>query len=327
MDETEPTTKRPPRKRDAVINVLRGFCMGAADTVPGVSGGTVALILGHYQRLVTAISNVDASALTLLRQRRWRALAKHIDLHFLLCLLAGIVLGIGSLSGLMHYLLEHHYPETMAVFTGFLVASAWIVRAEVQRWSASRWVTLFAGIALAVSIILMPRSQNELSGPYLFLCASISICAMILPGISGAFVLLLMGVYHEVITIIKETARGNWTAENLIYLVIFAAGCGFGLLSFSKLLRWLLHRHRDVTMAGLVGLMIGSIYKLYPLQRPTPETAERKFKERELEMIWPNDWEGGVVHLVVLVVASAIAVWWIENRFAEPQPDATTLDA
>ncbi|MGI9473129.1 MAG: DUF368 domain-containing protein, partial [Rubripirellula sp.] len=187
-----------------VLNVIRGFCMGAADTVPGVSGGTVALILGHYQRLVTAISHVDGELVSLVVQRRFREAAAHVDLRFMVALLVGILTGVGTLAGVMHWLLDHRMPETLAVFLGLLIASVWIVRGYIDRWTPSRFVTFAIGVVVAIVITELPMANGGTGLPFLFGSAMIAICAMILPGISGAFVLLLLGAYHTVTGLIKD---------------------------------------------------------------------------------------------------------------------------
>ncbi|QDT06835.1 hypothetical protein K227x_52560 [Rubripirellula lacrimiformis] len=301
-----------------VINVIRGFCMGAADTVPGVSGGTVALILGHYTRLITAISHVDSQWFGLVKQRRLAEASRHLDLRFLVALGFGILAGVATLSGLMHWLLEYRMPQTLAVFLGLLVASVWIVHSYVDRWTPGRVMSLSIGAAVAVVITLLPMGTGNMSLPYLFFSAAIAICAMILPGISGAFVLLLLGVYHGVTGLIKDAARGNFDARSLVQIAVFAAGCLTGLLAFSRLLRYLLLHHRGATMAWLMGLMIGSVGKLWPLQRPTAETASEELKFRVMEYVSPSQWDGSLPTLVALAIGSAVAVLVIE-RFAGGQ--------
>ncbi len=308
--------------RGDVVNVVRGICMGAADTVPGVSGGTVALILGHYQRLVTAISHIDSALLSLVVKSRYREAAMRVDLRFLVALGIGIVFGIAAFAGLMHWLLDHRMSETLAVFLGLVLASVWVVKNYIDRWSASRWGACFAGVAVAAAIAVLPTSVGDPSLPYLFLSASVAICAMILPGISGAFVLLLFGVYYDVTGLIKELVQGEFSIDALVQLSVFAVGCLFGLLAFSRLLRWLLEHRRGATMAGLMGLMIGSVGKLWPLQSPTAETAGLKAKERVLEYVAPSDWPGSLALLIVLVIASAAAVLAVE-KFANREMRAS----
>ncbi|TWT50746.1 hypothetical protein Pla22_34890 [Rubripirellula amarantea] len=294
-----------------VINVLRGFCMGAADTVPGVSGGTVALILGHYHRLVGAISRVDSTLVKLAFSGNVSAAAKHLDFRFLATLGFGIALGIVTLSGAMHWLLDHRMPQTLAVFLGLMVASVWIVKGYINRWSPQCIVGMLLGAVAAVAITMIPMGNGNMSLPYLFLSASVAICAMILPGISGAFVLLLFGVYHNVTGLIKDAAKGNISLDSITQILVFCGGCLFGLLAFSRLLKWLLEHHRDVTMATLIGLMIGSLRKLWPLQMPTAETANEKLKFRVMEFVSPSDWDtaaGSFPVLIGLAVAAAVVV-------------------
>lgn len=306
-----------------VVNVIRGFFMGAADTVPGVSGGTIALILGHYQRLVTAISHVDGELFTLVAHRRVREAASHVDLRFMVALVVGVLTGVGTLAGVMHWLLDHRMPETLAVFLGLLIASVWIVRGYIDRWSPSRFVTFAVGAIVALAITELPIGQGGTSLPFLFGAAMIAICAMILPGISGAFVLLLLGAYHTVTGLIKDAVKLNLSTELLLQLVAFGSGCVVGLLAFSRLLRWLLEHYRGATMAGLMGLMVGSVRKLWPLQVPTPETADLELKHRVMHEVSPFEWSGGLWHLVILAVGAFVAVLIIE-RLAETFDKART---
>ena len=316
--ETDVTKESPsPESNDSItgdiINGVRGFCMGAADTVPGVSGGTVALILGHYHRLVSAISQVDSTFASLVVQRKFADAFQHIDGRFLLALGAGIGTGVVTLSGLMHWLLDHRMPETLAVFLGLMIASVWVVSRYVTRWTLGSGVALVIGMIVAVTITLLPMSSGNASLPYLFFSAAIAICAMILPGISGAFVLLLLGVYHAVTGLIKDAARGNITLDSVIQISVFGSGCLLGLLGFSRLLKWLLEHHRNVTMSALMGLMIGSLGKLWPLQMPTAETAGAELKSRVMEYVSPANWTGNLAPLVGLTVVSLVLVLVMER--------------
>lgn len=302
-----------------LINVVRGFCMGAADTVPGVSGGTVALVLGHYQRLINAISCVDHHLVSMVLSRQWSKAYQYVDARFLIALGVGIATGIVTLAGLMHWLLDHHMPQTFAVFFGLILASVLIVRRYIDRWTPGCYVACAIGVAVALAIGQMAPSDGGDSLPYLFLSGSVAICAMILPGISGAFVLLLFGVYHPVTGMIKDMVKGiNINVTSILQLGVFAVGCLFGLLAFSRVLRWLLQHHKGATMATLIGLMLGSVRKLWPLQVPTPETAGLKMKERVMEVVSPADWQGSLVMLALLAIGSAVAVLLLERVASKP---------
>lgn len=302
-----PALKRGTIGGDA-INLFRGFCMGAADTVPGVSGGTVALILGHYDRLIAAISSFDSASVKLLANGNLRALSERLDLRFLFALGAGIVVGIGSLAGLMHWLLLHRMNETMAVFFGLVLASVWVVRRNVSTWTLNGFVAVGIGILIALAISRIPVSSGDIHLVYLFLSASIAICAMILPGISGAFVLLLLGVYEPIIGMVKQFFKLDLSPMLILRLTVFTLGCAFGLLAFSRLLNYLLGYHRDITMATLIGLMIGSVGRLWPLQAVTPETAGLELKFQETTFITPAQYDGSVITLVTLSLAAAAVV-------------------
>ena len=312
-----PNSSRTESVLQDAINIGRGFCMGAADTVPGVSGGTVALILGHYERLVTAISRVNSESLSLVFRGKFDRAFAHLDGRFLCGIGAGILTGIVTLAGLMHWLLDHRMPETFAVFFGLIISSVLIVQKSISRWTIGSIVSLTLGIMAAVIVGRLSPTGGGDSLVYMFGSASIAICAMILPGISGAFILLLLGVYHPITGMIKDLAKGSFDASSLTTMFVFASGCLFGLLAFSRVLHWLLDHYKDITMAGLIGLMIGSVEKLWPLQMPTPETASLKMKERVMQYIPPGEWPGNLLTLVLLAIIAAVGVLVLE-RIAVP---------
>jgi putative membrane protein len=245
----------------------------------------------------------------MLAKRRWRALAEKLDLRVAIAVGVGIVLAFGILARLMHWLLLHRMNEINAVFFGLVLASVWVVRRNVIRWSVGRYVGAAIGIAIALGVSQIPAASGEVSLVYLFVSAAIAICAMILPGISGAFVLLLLGVYEPVIGMVKQFFKFEFDLQIITRLTVFAAGCGFGLLAFSRVLNYLLAHHRDVTMATLIGLMIGSVGRIWPLQVVTPETAAMELKFQKLVYVSPAQYEGSVVFLAVLaIVASGIVL-------------------
>ena len=235
----------------------RGLAMGAADIVPGVSGGTIALITGIYDRLIAAIVAADTSALQMLIRGRWAALWHRLDGAFLSTLLAGILTAIFSMASLIHWLLEAHPQPLWAFFSGLiLISGMFLLRDEVVLNGLGRVLVFAVGVGLAVGIALMPP-VSMLSGLVgFFLAGSIAICAMILPGISGSFMLLLMGMYAPVLAAV----RGFQATE----LVVFALGCAVGLLSFARLLDRLLRAYRSMAMAFLCGVLLGSLVAVWP---------------------------------------------------------------
>ena len=247
-------------------HLWRGFVMGGADIIPGVSGGTMALVLGIYRRLVVALSHVDRQLLALLRGAQWRAAAEHLDLRFAFGVGLGILLGIGCLASIMHTLLEQYALPTWSFLFGLILGSSVLVARMIPRWSLATLLALAAGATFAYWVVGQLPTSPPAGKWYFFVSGGIAICAMILPGISGAFILLLLGSYFEVTGILKDLLRLRIGAEDLAKLVTFSVGCLVGLLSFSKLLRWLLDRWESVTLAVLCGFMLGSLRKIWPFK-------------------------------------------------------------
>lgn len=268
------TAERPASLAGDALNVGRGLLMGAADIIPGVSGGTVALIVGIYERLVTAISRFDLDLVGLVRRREWSAAARHVDLRFLVTLGLGIAIGIGALGTLMEHLLREQTQPTYAGFLGLILASCLLVGLMIERWSFVEVLLLAAGGAFAYWLVGLTAVEAPSGLGYVFVCGVIAICAMILPGISGAFILLILGLYADITGLIKDAVHFRFTGEGLVTIAVFAAGCALGLLGFSKLLRWLLARYGSPTMAVLCGFMAGSLRKIWPFKGPVaPGTA------------------------------------------------------
>ena len=308
--------------------MARGLLMGGADIIPGVSGGTMALILGIYDRLVTAISHVDGRFVSSLKRGDWRAAAERVDLRFLVALGCGILAGIALLGTAMNYLLLHERQFTFAAFFGLIAASSLLVGRMVERWSIREVLLLIAGAAFAFWLVKQPAltsPPDELW--YVFLCGVIGICAMILPGISGAFILLILGKYEDITEIIKETLKLNITGENIATVAVFAAGCAIGLVSFAKVLRWLLGRHEAQTMSVLCGFMIGSLYRLWPFQRDLTPGIE-KFKHKTFEHVAVGDVPiDGRFWLTLTVAIAAAAFVLTLDRVTHVSEQTHPLDA
>ncbi len=239
-----------------LILFLKGMAMGAADVIPGVSGGTIAFISGIYERLISALSAIDPSLISLLRKEGFAAVWKKVDGFFLLVLLSGIATSILSLAKGVTYLLDHHPIPIWSFFFGLIIASVLVVQRQIK---VNQWMNLvpFAiGIAFAWWITMLAPSQSTNSLWFIFFSGAIAICAMILPGISGSFILVIMGKYQYILESLHE----------LRYEVIFVfiAGCIIGLLSFVRLVKWLFAKYHDISIALLGGFMIGSLNKVWP---------------------------------------------------------------
>ncbi len=285
--------------------------MGAADIIPGVSGGTVALLLGIYPRLLTAISHVDAEFLRLVAGRQWAAAARHIDLRFLLALALGILTGILTLAGVIHFLLDHHREATLAGFFGLIFASGVLVARMVNPASGEqRALCVVLGILAAVfaawlvsGSYLEPRDSLG----YVFACGAIAICAMILPGISGAYILVLLGEYEAITDILHRLKGGDVSTDDLWTLAVFMLGCVVGLLAFSKVLKALLSTWYAETMAVLGGFMIGSLLKVWPFQEADVPDAEIT-KTTVTHPVWPDQFDSNVITCLVVAVAAFLLV-------------------
>ena len=231
--------------------------MGAADIVPGVSGGTIALITGIYDRLLGAIVAVDGEALSMALAGRWSAVWHRIDGGFLSILLLGILTAIFSMASGIHWLLTH-YPQLLwSFFSGLILVSAvLLIRDEVTLNSFDRLAGFTLGVCIAVGAAMMPPVSFLTGLPGLFFAGAIAICAMILPGISGSFLLVLMGMYEQVLSAVKTL--------QVTELSVLAAGCVTGLLLFARLLQHCLQRYRALAMAFLSGVLMGSLVAVWP---------------------------------------------------------------
>lgn len=239
-----------------IILALKGCAMGMADVVPGVSGGTIAFISGIYEELLDSIRSVNATALKLLLRFRLAEFWRHINGRFLLPVLLGIAVAIFSLARLMTYLLVNHPIGIWSFFFGLIVASALLVAKQVGRWD---WRTVLAFVVGAVAawwITVATPAETPNDWWFVMLSGAIAICAMILPGISGAFILLLLGKYQYIMHAVGEF--------NIPVIVVFVIGAAAGIILFSHLLSWLLKHWHDVTVSVLMGFMVGSLNKVWP---------------------------------------------------------------
>ena len=230
--------------------------MGAADVVPGVSGGTIAFISGIYEELLETINSVNFGVLKTLKNNGIKTAWKSINGNFIVTLFLGIGISIASLAKLISYLLEAHPILIWSFFFGLVLASIVYVGKQVRSWNAGAIISLTIGTSVAFWITILPplSSSNELW--FIFVSGMIAICAMILPGISGSFILLLMGSYQTVLEAVKD--------KNLLTIGVFIFGAVIGLLSFSRVLKWMFSKYHDFTIAILTGFLIGSLNKLWP---------------------------------------------------------------
>ena len=241
---------------DYLIISLKGMAMGAADAVPGVSGGTIAFISGIYEELIASISLVNFSLIKTFKNEGIKSVWNKVNGNFLLSLVIGILISFVSFMKIAKHLLELHPILVWSFFFGLVLASILYVSKQIKKWDLLRITLFILAVFLAYYITTLPSLANNENPIFLFLAAAIAICAMILPGISGAFILVLLGAYKTL-----STAFSNFDIKNII---IFIAGAIVGLLSFSKLLKWLFNNYKNSTLAILTGFIVGSLNKIWP---------------------------------------------------------------
>jgi putative membrane protein len=283
--------------------------MGAADTIPGVSGGTIALITGIYENLLAAVKSVNAEALKNLLHLDFKAALAEIHFRFLAALLAGIALAVISLARLMHHLLLH-YPElTSSLFFGLITASIWVVGRRVKSWHGGVFLSLLIAAASAYFVVGLVPAKTPETTAFIFLSGMIAICAMILPGLSGAFILLILGKYE----FITATLKNPFDPANLAVIVVFAAGCGLGLAGFSRGLKYFLDTWRGPTLAFLTGLMVGSLRRVWPWKETVLERVNGEAMVADAYNVLPNGLDTGVLLGVGLMLVGALMVISLEK--------------
>lgn len=244
---------------DYVFITLKGMAMGAADVVPGVSGGTIAFISGIYEELITSINNINLSLISLLRKDGIKAVWNKVNGNFLASLFLGILISVLSLAKFLSWLLENEPILLWSFFFGLVVASIFMVAKEITRWTLGSILVFIAGTALAYFITELPVNDNVDSLPFLFLSGALAICAMILPGISGAFILVLLGSYKTILDAVHE--------RDIKIILTVGVGAIFGLLSFARLLKWMFNHYKNITLALLTGFILGSLNKIWPWKK------------------------------------------------------------
>lgn len=271
------------QKRASLFLALKGAAMGLAETVPGVSGGTIAFITGIYERLLASISSFGPVALNAWREEGFAGFWRAVDGNFLVFLFSGMLIGIiGGVFGLS-YLLANFPLQVWGFFFGLIAASAIYVGKQVSEWSLPTIAILVLAALLAYWVTVATPAAGSESLAYVFLCGIIAISALMLPGLSGSFMLLLLGMYQFILhDTLKEGILENHDMSAVLTLGVFGMGCLVGVLTFARVLSWLFNHHRNWTMAGLTGFMIGSLNKVWPWQEVLSTRLDSKGAEKVL---------------------------------------------
>lgn len=295
--------------KDYAVLMLKGMGMGAADVVPGVSGGTIAFIVGIYDELINSIKSINLESLKLFFSGKWATFWKKINGNFLFFLLAGIGISVFSLAKLITWLLVNQPILVWSFFFGLVLASTWFVSKDIKEWKNWKtWVAFVIGVVVAFYITVATPAETPSNLLFIFLCGAIAICAMILPGISGSFILVLLGKYFFIMDAVKML--------DVVVIAVFGAGVCIGITSFSHILSYALAHFRNITLAVLTGFMLGSLNKVWPWKEVVETFVDSHGEVKPLieTNILPN---AHVPEAVVLMVVGFFLVYFLEKLSAK----------
>ena len=299
--------------REHIANFLKGFAMGVANVIPGVSGGTIALLTGIFERLINALKSFDVEAVRLLLKFKFREFAQHVDFGFLLSVFVGVGVSIISVAKLLEFLFQSYPVYVWSFFFGLILVSVWFVGKSIGKIDVAAAVSFVVGAAVAFGLSVMNPATENTAFWYLIICGAVAVCSMILPGLSGSFVLILMGNYQ----LIMIYAVSHF---DMGIIVPVAIGVVVGLLAFSHFLSWLLSRYARHTMAVLTGFIFGSLGTIWPWKNPVylmQDGAEVLKNGKPIiqsyQMYFPQEFSAEVAIAIVLMAAGMAALWALER--------------
>ncbi len=309
-----------------VGTAIRGMAMGMAEVIPGVSGGTIAFITGIYEKLLNTIKAFSPSLISDFKIGGVKGVWSTINGNFLVFLLGGMVAGIVVGIFGITYLLETYPPAVWAFFFGLIIASAIYIGRQIGKWRISEVICLIIGAIVAYGITIITPASGSESLFFVFISGVISISALILPGISGSFILLLMGMYTYIISETIKPALSTLAPDKLLVMGVFAIGCLVGLMTLSRVLSWTFKNYRNITLALLTGFMIGSLNKIWPWRNPIEWLRDEAGKiildddgsKKKIlleENVFPAGYEGDpmTIAVVVMMIIGFISVFLIEK--------------
>lgn len=294
--------------------LFKGIAMGAANVVPGVSGGTIALITGIFERLIDAIKSFNLKAAKLLLSFKFKEFAEYTDLYFLVALFSGIFIAIITLAKLFDFLFTNYPVYIWSYFFGLVLASVYFVGKTIRKWSWSVILTFLVGTSIAIIISVLNPAKEDNGFIYLMLCGVVAMCSMILPGLSGSFVLILMGNYQLVMID---------AVNNMDFGILIPVGVGavVGLIAFSHILSWVFKRYRDQTISLLTGFILGSVSILWPWQKAIylkDAAGELILKKGEpivehYSRFLPESFDQQVIFAIVFAILGIVTIWGVEK--------------
>lgn len=306
--------------KEFFYNIFKGIGMGAANVIPGVSGGTIALLTGIFERLINSIKSFNLKALKLLISGNFKEFSKHVDLNFLIAVILGILIAIFTLAKLLEFLFDQYPTLVWAYFFGLIVASVYFVGKRINKWSSSVIIFGIIGAVGAASIaILTPAKENDAIW-YVFICGIVATCSMILPGLSGSFILILMGNYE----LVWIESINKLDLEILAPLVV---GAGAGLLAFSYILSWVFKNFKNQTLSLLTGFILGSLTVLWPWKDTVSTYIDRHGQTQPLKqkLALPDPAEpADYFWLSLLLMVLGLLSIWVLEKTAEKKKDLTS---
>ena len=299
--------------REHIAHFLKGFAMGVANVIPGVSGGTIALLTGIFERLINALKSFDVEAVRLLLKFKFKEFAQHVDFGFLVAVFLGIGVSIVSVAKLLEFLFQSYPVYVWSFFFGLILVSVWFVGKSIGKIDVPAAVSFVAGAVVAFGLSVMNPATENTAFWYLIICGAVAICSMILPGLSGSFVLILMGNYQLIMI---------YAVSHFDMGIIIPVGIGVvvGLLAFSHFLSWLLSRYARQTMAVLTGFIFGSLGTIWPWKNPVylVQDGVEVLKNgkpiiQSYQMYFPQEFSVEVVVAILLMIAGMAALWALER--------------
>ncbi len=303
-----------------IITFLKGMAMGIAEVIPGVSGGTIAFITGIYERLLNSIKSIKPSLIKTLKNDGIKGAWEAIDGTFLVALFGGMGVSIVLFVNIISHLMEHNKEMLWGFFFGLIVASTIFIGRQIQRWNVTTVSILLIGLAIAYYITIAVPAQGNEALWFIFISGIIAISAMILPGISGSFILLLMGMYQIILPAVRDALK-TFETDKLIIVGVFASGCLVGILTFANVLSWTFKNYKEQTLAILTGFMIGSLNKVWPWRNVVETRIDSHgevvpFIEKS---VLPMAYEGQpmILGVIILMIIGAAVVFALERFSVE----------
>ena len=299
--------------REHIAHFLKGFAMGVANVIPGVSGGTIALLTGIFERLINALKSFDVEAVRLLLKFKFKEFARHVDFGFLVAVFLGVGVSIVSVAKLLEFLFQSYPVYVWSFFFGLILVSVWFVGKSIGKIDVPAIISFAAGAVVAFGLSVMNPATENTAFWYLIICGAVAICSMILPGLSGSFVLILMGNYQLIMI---------YAVSHFDMGIIIPVGIGVvvGLLAFSHFLSWLLSRYARQTMAVLTGFIFGSLGTIWPWKNPVylMQDGVEVLKNgkpiiQSYQMYFPQEFSVEVVVAILLMIAGMAALWALER--------------